>query len=213
VEQLNHGHEDSVLQDHIRSLHNGSSNFTLEQLNHGYENRLAGECSMTKQTEEHGGSPKFDVDVGLLAQPHEEPVLKKKLPLPPSLEKDPQSSCSQTQEDPNEGIDARGQKTEQNQENKMEIRRDGYKKWLEISDIFLKSECSQVKVSILLDDIASTRRALPKICAQIQCALYEEIFDAVNDVIDSECISKEILDKYRVETEPILKQCRANWHL
>jgi len=246
VEQLNHGHEDSVQeQDHIRSLHNGSRNITLEQLNHGYENRLAGECSMTKQTEEHvsnmtkqteehvsnmtkqteehvsnmtkqtgehGGSLKFDVDVGLLTQAHEEPVLKKKLPLPPSLEKDPQGSCSQSQEVPNEGTDARGQKTEPNQENKMEIRRDGYKKWLEISDKFLKFECSEVKVFDFLVDTASTRRVILKVCAQMQCAHYEEIHDAVNDVIDSECISKEKLDKYRAETEPILEQCRDNWH-
>ena len=46
---------------------------------------------------------------------------------------------------------------------------------------------SEVKVSVFLDATASTRKALLKVCAQTQCALYEEILDAVNDVIDSEC--------------------------
>ena len=46
---------------------------------------------------------------------------------------------------------------------------------------------SEVNVSVFLDDFASTRRALLKVSAQIQCALYEKLFDAVKDVIDSEC--------------------------
>lgn len=46
---------------------------------------------------------KFDVDVGLLNQPHEEPAIKKILPLPPSLEKVPHGSCFQTQKDPYKG--------------------------------------------------------------------------------------------------------------
>jgi hypothetical protein len=29
--------------------------------------------------------------------------------------------------------------------------------------------------------------AIPKVSAQIQCALYEKIYDAVNDIIDLEC--------------------------
>lgn len=43
---------------------------------------------------------------------------------------------------------------------------------------------SEVKVSILLDQTAPTRKVLRSMCAQIQCAIYEQTFDAINDVID-----------------------------
>lgn len=46
---------------------------------------------------------------------------------------------------------------------------------------------SEVNVSVFKNKTGPTRRTLLKVCAQIQCALYEEILDAVNDVIDSEC--------------------------
>lgn len=46
---------------------------------------------------------------------------------------------------------------------------------------------SEVDVHKFLVQTDSTRKALLNVPPQIQCALYEEISDAINDVICSEC--------------------------
>ena len=61
---------------------------------------------------------------------------------------------------------------------------------------------SSVKVSDVLDEIDSTLRVLPKICAQIQCAEYEKIVDAVNDVLKSEL---------RMSDNPLNFDCPCTW--